>query len=75
MQIDPVILGPFRQAQAVLASCIEPGGPGEADAINALLWILDNEPLIRAGQSRSSAHRDGGSRARTEPPPVLSRAR
>jgi hypothetical protein len=46
--IDPVILSALRQAQAVLSRYIEPGGPGEADTINALLGILDNEPLVRA---------------------------
>ena len=45
---DPVILSALRQAQAALSRYIEPGGPGEADTINALLRILDNEPLVRA---------------------------
>src|SRR4051794_6263605 len=34
--------------QAVLARYVEPGGPGEADTINALLGILDSEALVRS---------------------------
>ena len=46
--IDPVILNALHQAQAALTRYVQPGGPGEADTINALLRILDNEPLVRA---------------------------
>jgi hypothetical protein len=45
---DQTILKALADAQAALARYIEPGGPGEAGTINALLGILDNEPLIRA---------------------------
>jgi hypothetical protein len=44
MQTDPVILSALRQARAALSRYIEPGGPGEADTINVLLGILDNDP-------------------------------
>jgi hypothetical protein len=45
---DPTILKALADAQAALARYIEPSGPGEADTINALLRILDNEPLVQA---------------------------
>jgi hypothetical protein len=48
MPADPVILRALADAQAALARYIEPGGLGDADTINALLRILDNEPLVRA---------------------------
>ena len=51
MPIDPVILRAVQDAQAALSRYIEPCGPGEADTINALLRILDNEPLVRAQQA------------------------
>jgi hypothetical protein len=44
----PLIIRALQEAQAALSRYIEPGGPGEADTINALLGILDNEPLISA---------------------------
>jgi hypothetical protein len=48
LPVDPVILSALRQAQAALSRYIQPGGPGEADTIYALLGILDNEPLVGA---------------------------
>jgi hypothetical protein len=53
MSTDRIILRALQESQAVLARYIEPGGPGEADTINALLGILDNEPLVRAQQFAS----------------------
>ena len=47
MPTNPVILCALQHAQAVLARYVEPGGTGEADTINALLGILDNEALVR----------------------------
>jgi hypothetical protein len=46
--MDQQILSALRQAQAALARYVEPGGPGEADTISALLGILDNKSLVRA---------------------------
>jgi hypothetical protein len=37
----------LANAQAVLARYVEPGGPGEADTISALLGILDCEASVR----------------------------
>ena len=47
----PLILKALEDAQTALSRYIEPGGPGEADTINALLGILDNEPLVSAQQA------------------------
>jgi hypothetical protein len=59
---DQTTLKALADAQAALARYIEPGGPGEADTINALLGILDNEPLIRLrsepARSLSRLHRE-----------------
>jgi hypothetical protein len=41
-------LSAVTAAQSVLARYIEPGGPGEADTINALLQILNNQALAAA---------------------------
>src|SRR4051794_8980285 len=48
MPADPVILRALADAQAALARYIEPAGLGDPDTINALLPILENEPLVRA---------------------------
>jgi hypothetical protein len=48
MSTDRIILRALQESQAALSRYIEPGGPGEADTINALLGILDHEPLVRA---------------------------
>jgi hypothetical protein len=45
---DPTILKAVADAQAALARYVEPGGPGEADTINALLRVLDNQALVIA---------------------------
>src|SRR4051812_4370269 len=47
----PLILKALQSAQAALSRYIQPGGSGEADTINTLLRILDNEPLVRAQQA------------------------
>jgi hypothetical protein len=44
----PRILRAIHDAQTALSRYLEPGGPGEADTINVLLGILDNEPLVGA---------------------------
>ena len=48
MTTDLVILNALQHVQAVLARYVEPGGPGEADTITALLPIVDNEYFVRA---------------------------
>jgi hypothetical protein len=64
LPVDPVILSALRQAQAALSRYLEPGGPGEADTINALLGLLD---------SRWSVPNEQSARSRSQPLPGSTR--